>query len=151
MKKLLTLCLFTAAFSFTVSAQTSRPTGSAATQPSGSSASTLTPKQKMLCQTWQIKTVEAWAVVHDATDAEKKDLFWMGEDGNCRFIWGGNTTTGKWTIDKSCTWMKITSADGTVTSIKVTSVSDSQLVIDYKDKDDQHNIVTYDLLPGGGK
>lgn len=109
--------------------------------------STLSPKAKMLCKTWQIKSIEAWAVAHDATDAEKKDLFYLGEDGNCRFIWGGTTYAGKWTIDKSNTWMKITTNDGQTVNIKVTSVSDSELHTDYKDKDDQHNLVTYIVNP----
>lgn len=66
------------------------------------------------------------------------------EDGRFRWIYNGAPVVGTWTIDKANTWITLKQdVTNEIFRIKVIESSSDKLKIDYRDKDEIHNILIF--------
>ncbi|MGL5891962.1 MAG: lipocalin family protein [Bacteroidia bacterium] len=129
--------LFSVAASTPVLAQQPQATK----QPAPASA-----KVKALYGTWTFIGSETFSMPQDPNDAQKNDVLTLNADGTFKFILDGTEHTGKWTSDAAATLITLT--DGTsnqVFKLKVLEKTAKRLKVDYRDKDDVHNILIYEM------
>ncbi|TND10609.1 MAG: hypothetical protein FD123_251 [Bacteroidetes bacterium] len=119
-------------------------TGMNAQTAAGGTAPALSAKAKSLCKTWTFANSENFDLPQAPTEAQKNDQFILMEDGRFRWIYSGTPVVGTWTIDKSNAWITLTQDVTKETfRIKVMESSADKLKIDYRDKDEIHNILHF--------
>lgn len=109
-----------------------------ATQPSA--------KAKALYGTWTFIGSETFSMPQDPNEKQKIDVLTLNADGTFRFVMDGVEHTGKFTIDAAATWITLTDAStNEVFKLKVIEKTAKRLKVDYRDKDDVHNILIYEM------
>jgi hypothetical protein len=141
---------------FAAFAQTA-PTATASPAPTQTvQANTLTPKAKELCKEWTLSKTENFGDQHDPTADQKNDRLVLMENGRYRLIMNGVAEGGTWTLDKSNTWITLTTDTGVIKKFQILESSGTSMKIDYRDADDVHNILYYASgaakpVPAGGQ
>ncbi|GAB4131015.1 MAG: hypothetical protein Fur0041_00890 [Bacteroidia bacterium] len=120
-------------------AQSAQPT------PSATQAPALSAKAKALCKEWTLVKTEVFGVESEPKSDQKSDRLILLEGGRYRLIYNGTAEGGTWTIDKSNTWITMTSDNGAIKKFRILQSSDKTLKIDYKDSDDVHNTLFYEV------
>lgn len=103
-------------------------------------------KAKALYGTWTFIGSETFSMPQDPNDKQKADVLTLNADGSFRFVMDGVEHKGRFTVDAAATWITLT--DGTtneVFKLKVLEKTAKRLKVDYRDKDDVHNILIYDM------
>jgi hypothetical protein len=103
-------------------------------------------KAKALYGTWTFIGSETFSMPQDPNEKQKTDVLTLNADGSFTFVMDGVAHKGKFTIDASATWITLT--DGTtneVVKLKVLEKTAKRLKVDYRDKDDVHNILIYEM------
>lgn len=139
MKKQYLLALLLVMFGFSAMsiAQTATKTTPAA-------STGLSEKAKALCKTWKFTGSENFSLEQPPADTQLNDQIILMEDGRFRWIMNGNPVVGTWTIDKANTWIVFTQdVSKEQFKIKVLESSATKLKVDYRDKDDVHNILIF--------
>jgi len=134
MKKILTLAFLSLFIGFSLNAQT--PSKAATTVPA--------EKSKALAKSWTFAGSENFSLEQAPTEAQKNDVLMLMTDGRFRWIYNGNPVVGTWTADKSNTMISLTQdVTNEVFKIKVLHLASDRMKVDYRDKDDVHNILIY--------
>ncbi|MCU0431922.1 MAG: copper resistance protein NlpE [Bacteroidia bacterium] len=103
-------------------------------------------KAKALYGTWTFIGSETFSMPQDPNDKQKGDVLTLNADGTFRFVMDGTEHKGKFTIDASATWITLTdAATNEVFKLKVLEKTAKRLKVDYRDKDDVHNILIYEM------
>lgn len=136
--KILSLAIFFTSLTVTVSAQTTQ------TAPTATQTPVLSAKAKALCKEWTLTKAEVFGVESEPKSDQKSDRLILLEGGRYRLIYNGNAEGGTWTIDKSNTWITMTSDSGTIKKFRILQSTEKALKIDYKDSDDVHNTLFYE-------
>ncbi|MCA6362074.1 MAG: hypothetical protein IM638_03495 [Bacteroidetes bacterium] len=103
-----------------------------------------TAKAKALYGTWTFIGSETFSMPQDPNDKQKTDVLVLNADGSFRFVMDGVEHQGKFIIDAAATWITLTDATtNEVFKLKVIEKTATRLKVDYRDKDDVHNILIY--------
>jgi hypothetical protein len=108
-------------------------------------ATTLSPKQKALCKEWKFTASETFSLEQSPTAEQKGDVLILMENGRYRMMLNGKPEGGTWTADKAGKTITLTQdATSEVKTLKVIEQTETRLKVDYRDKDDIHNILIYE-------
>lgn len=105
----------------------------------------LSAKVKLLCGTWRFVGSATFDMPQDPTEKQKADLLTLDEAGTFRFVLEGTDHTGKWIADNAATLITLTDEKtNEVFKLKVLEKTATRLKVDYRDKDEIHNILIYE-------
>jgi hypothetical protein len=103
-------------------------------------------KVKALYGTWTFIGSETFSMPQEPNDAQKTDVLTLNADGSFIFILDGTEHKGKWTADASATLIILTDGSSSeVFKLRVIENRGKRLKVDYRDKDDVHNILIYEM------
>jgi hypothetical protein len=116
-----------------------------AAKPASAQTATTNPKVKPLSKEWKFVASETFSLEQAPTEAQKADMLILMENGRYRMILNGKNEGGTWTVDKSGKNITLTQdATNEVKTLKVLEQTDKRLKVDYRDKEDIHNILIFE-------
>ncbi len=108
-----------------------------------SSGPALSPERsKMLCKPWQLDTISEFDVANKVTGKEANDGVTFTADGNFFITQEGAASTGTWTYSTGRINTVTTNPDNKM-SLKIISLADDRLVLEYQDPDLNRTQYTY--------
>jgi hypothetical protein len=103
----------------------------------------LTPdRSKMLCQAWQLDTISEFAVDNKVTSKEANDGVTFVSDGSFFITQEGAASTGTWKYSAGRI-NTVTSNPDNKMSLRIISLADDHLVLEYQDPDLNRTQYTY--------
>lgn len=99
-------------------------------------------KSKMLCKAWQLDTVSEFGVDNKATAKEANDGITLVADGSLFITQEGVAATGKWSYMAGRINTVTTNPDKKM-SLKIISLTDGRLVLEYQAEDLTRTQYTY--------
>ncbi|MFN8712639.1 MAG: hypothetical protein ACK5Z2_07285 [Bacteroidota bacterium] len=117
-----------------------------AQQPATKQPAQPSAKVKALYGTWTFIGSETFSMPQDPNDAQKTDVLILNADGSFTFKMDGTEHKGKWVADASATLITLTDeSTNEVFKLRVLEKTAKRLKVDYRDKDDVHNILIYEM------
>ena len=110
---------------------------------SSSSGAALSPERsKMLCKPWQLDTISEFGVDNKVNGKEAHDGVTFTTDGNFFITQEGVASTGTWTYSAGRINTVTTNPDNKM-SLRIISIADNRLVLEYQDPDLNRTQYTY--------
>ncbi len=117
-----------------------------AQQPTTKQPAQASAKVKALYGTWTFIGSETFSMPQDPNDAQKTDVLVLNADGTFTFKMDGTEHKGKWMSDAAASLITLTDeTTNEVFKLRVLEKTAKRLKVDYRDKDDVHNILIYEM------
>lgn len=107
------------------------------------SGATLSEKAKAFCNNWEIHSIVLNEIAVEPDSDLKGNELSISADGSFRLQFSDMYYRGKWTADKTDTWLTLTPEEGVPMKLTVLTVTPDDMKVDLQDSDGYHTVLHY--------